>query len=115
MTKLLGSLLHEERLRKLHHCVPVFKEWLLRWRFPFHKESYGKVRSDACKLCLGRFQLDTGGKLFTMRIISHWSNLSIMREAVDSPTLNTTIQLARVMRHLIQTVLLPAKIGPEDP
>lgn len=56
MSKLLGSLSHEKRLRKPYHRVPILKEWLLRrWRCPFHKESYKKVRSDLCKLCLGRF------------------------------------------------------------
>lgn len=111
MSKLLGSLSHEERLRKPYNCVPILKEWLLRsWRLHFHKE---------CKLCVqvmpGKMQLDTRGKLFPMRMISHWNNLSIMWEVVDFPTLDSTIQLAKMMNHLIQTVLLPAKIGPNDP
>ncbi|KFQ10509.1 hypothetical protein N330_13581, partial [Leptosomus discolor] len=44
--------------------------------------------------------LDTKGKFFTMRIISHWNNLP--REAVDSPTFVTfKIQKDKVLGHLV--------------
>lgn len=126
MAKLLGSLSCEERLRKLHlsslekrrlgtpyHLVPVFKGWRLRRRrCPVHKESYGKVRSDVCKLHLGRFQLDGRGKLCTMRAIGIISPLCGKWWIPQHWTLK--IQLDRVMGHLIQTMHLPAKTGPDD-
>ncbi|KFQ15499.1 hypothetical protein N330_04857, partial [Leptosomus discolor] len=44
--------------------------------------------------------LDTRGKFFTRRTISHWNYLP--REVVDSPVLDTfKIQLDRVLGHLI--------------
>ena len=65
----------------------------------FTRSHMEKTRSNGYKLLLGRFQLDTGGKLFTMKTISHWNNLP--REVVDLPTLDTfKIQMARVLGHL---------------
>jgi len=59
-----------------------------------------KMRGKGCKLLLGRFQMDTRGKFFTRRAISHRNKLS--REVVDSPALGTSkIQLDRVLGHLV--------------
>ncbi|KAK4827888.1 hypothetical protein QYF61_022311 [Mycteria americana] len=53
----------------------------------FTRSHMEKTRGNRYKLLPGRFQLDTRGKLFTMRTISHWNNLP--REVVYSPTLDT--------------------------
>jgi len=58
------------------------------------------TRSNGYELLLGRFQLDTRGKFFTVRTISHWNNL--LSEVVDSPALgNSTIWLGKVLGHLV--------------
>jgi len=58
------------------------------------------TRDNVYKLILGRLQLDTRGKFLTMRMISHWNNLTW--ELVDSPTMDTfKIQLNRVLGHLV--------------
>ncbi|KAK4815528.1 hypothetical protein QYF61_003220 [Mycteria americana] len=58
-----------------------------------HRE---KTRGNGYKLLPGRFRLDTGGKFFTMRTISHWNYLP--REVVDSPILDAfKIWLDRVL------------------
>ncbi|PKU34263.1 rna-directed dna polymerase from mobile element jockey-like [Limosa lapponica baueri] len=80
MIKGLGSLPYEERLRELG-------------LFSLEKR---RLKGDLTT----RFQLDTRGKFFTMRTISHWNNLP--REVVDSPTLDTfKIWLDRVLGHLV--------------
>lgn len=59
-----------------------------------------KTRGNDYKLLMGMFQLDTRGKFFTMRTISHWNNLP--RELEDSPTLDAfKIQLDRVLGHVV--------------
>lgn len=51
-----------------------------------------KTKGNGYKSLLGKFQLNTGVKCFTIRKISHWSNLP--KEVVDSPKLgNFKIQL----------------------
>ena len=66
----------------------------------FTRSHMEKTRGNGYKLCLGRFQLDTRGRFFTMRTISHWNNLP--REVVDSPTLHTfKILLDMVLGHLV--------------
>ncbi|KAK4828431.1 hypothetical protein QYF61_026588 [Mycteria americana] len=65
----------------------------------FTRSHMEKMRGNGYKLLLGRFQLDTKGRFFTMRTTSHGNNLP--REVVDSPTLDTSkIQLDRVLGHL---------------
>ncbi|KAK4823664.1 hypothetical protein QYF61_005016 [Mycteria americana] len=123
MIKGLRSLPYDERLRELG----LFSLEKRRLRgdlitvFQYLKGSYKedgaslftsshmeKTRSNGYKLLLGRFQLDTRGKFFTVRTISHWNNLP--REVVDSPTLEAfRIRLDRVLGHLVFTVLLPRK------
>ena len=115
MIKGLGSLPHEERLRELG-LFSLEKRRLrgdLITMFQYLKGGYKedgdslftrshmeKTRGNGYKLLLGRFRLDTRGKFFTMRTISHWNNLP--REVVDSPTLDTfKIQLDRVLGHLV--------------
>ena len=44
-------------------------------------------RVNGYKLFLGSLQLDTRGRFFTMRTITHWNDL--LREVVDSPILDT--------------------------
>ncbi|GAB0187282.1 hypothetical protein GRJ2_001193500 [Grus japonensis] len=129
MMKGLGSLPYEERLRELS-LFSLEKRRLrgdLITMFQYLKSGYKedgdslltrrhmeKTRGNGYKLLLGRFQLDTRRKFFTMRIISHWNNLP--REATDSPAVDTLkIWLDRVLGHLVWTVLLPRKVGPDDP
>lgn len=57
-----------------------------------------KMRCNAYSLLLGRLQLGTRGKFFTIRANRHWNNLS--REVGDSPTLVIfDIQLDSVLAH----------------
>ncbi|PKU40764.1 hypothetical protein llap_8936 [Limosa lapponica baueri] len=125
----LGSLWYEERLRELD----LFSLEKRRVRgdlstvFQYLKGGYKedgdclftrshreKTRGNSSKLLQGRFRLDTRGQLFTMRTISYWNNL--LREVVDSPTLDTfEIELDRMLGHLVWTMLLPRKVGPDDP
>jgi len=73
-----------------------------------------KMSSNGYKLLLGRFRLDTRGKFFRVRMISHWNHLP--SKEVDSSALDTfQIQLDRVLGHLVLAVLLPRKVGPDDP
>jgi len=66
----------------------------------FTRSHVVKARGNGYKLLLGRFQLDTRRKFFTMRTISHWNNLP--RKVVDSPVLDTSrIWLDRVLGHLV--------------
>lgn len=59
-----------------------------------------KMRCNVYNLILGRLQLDTRGKFFTIRAISHWNNLP--GEVGDSPTLDMfDIQLDRVLAHSV--------------
>ncbi|KAK4830388.1 hypothetical protein QYF61_010899 [Mycteria americana] len=115
MIKGLGSLPYEERLRE--PCSFNLEKRRLRGdlvtMFQYLKggyKEYGdslftrshmeKTRGNGYKLLLGKFQLDTRGRFFTMRIICYWNNLP--REVVDSPTLDTSkIQLDRVLGHLV--------------
>lgn len=58
------------------------------------------TKGNGYKSLLGRFQLDTGIKCFTIRKISHWNNHP--KVVVDSPTLdNFKIQLDKVLGHLV--------------
>lgn len=58
------------------------------------------MRANGFRLLLRKFQLDTRGKFFTLRTVSHWNNLP--REVVDTPTLDSfKIWLDRVLRHLV--------------
>ena len=67
---------------------------LFTWR---HME---KTRGNGHKLLLGRFRLDTRGKFFTVRAVSHWNNLP--REVVDSAMLDTfKSRLDRVLSRLV--------------
>ncbi|KAK4815856.1 hypothetical protein QYF61_009024 [Mycteria americana] len=89
MIKGLGSLLNEERLREL--CLFSLEKRRLRGdlitMFQYLKGGYKedgeslftrshmeKMKGKGYKLLLGRFRLDTRGKFFTMRTISHWNN-----------------------------------------
>ena len=66
----------------------------------FTRSHLEKMRRDGYKLLLGTFQLDTRGKFFTVRTVSHWNDFC--REVVDSQTLDTfKIQLDRVLGHLV--------------
>jgi len=59
-----------------------------------------KMRDNGYKSPLRRFQLDTRGKFFTMRAISHWNNLP--KEQVYFPKLHTfKIWLDIVLGHLV--------------
>lgn len=81
----------------LSPCSSIQRMLQRRWRLCFHKESHRKDELD--KLFLGRFQLDTRGKLFIVKTISNWNHL--LREVVDSSTLDTyKIKLDRVLVHL---------------
>lgn len=72
-----------------------------------------KTKGDEYKLQLQRFQLDTRGIFFT-RITNHWNNLP--KKVVDFPTLDTyKISLGRVLNHLVWMMLLPRKVGPDNP
>ena len=111
----LGSLPYEERLRE--QGLFSLKKRRLRGdlitMFQFLKGGYKedgdslftrshmeKMRGNWYKLVLGKFQLDTRGKVFIMRSTSHCNNHP--REAVDSPTLDTfKIQLDRMLGHLV--------------
>ncbi|GAB0186012.1 hypothetical protein GRJ2_001066500 [Grus japonensis] len=101
MIKGLGSLPYEERLRELglFSLEEGLREDLITM-FQYLKGGYKeegdslftrshmeKTRGNGCKLLLGRFRLDTRGKFFPLRTISHWNNLP--REVVDSPALDT--------------------------
>ena len=66
----------------------------------FTRSHEEKRRGNGYRLLLGRFRLGTRGRLFTMRIISHWN--SLRREEVDSTTWGTfKIWLDRVLGHLV--------------
>ena len=115
MIKGLGSLLCEERLRKLglfsleksrlrgdlitmcRYLKGGYKE---DGQFLFTGSHMEKMRGHGYKLLLGRFQLNTRGQFFTMRTISCWNKL--LREGVGSPTLDTfKIWLERMLGHLV--------------
>ncbi|KAK4816157.1 hypothetical protein QYF61_011539 [Mycteria americana] len=116
MIKGLGSLLYEEKLRELGlfslekrrlrgDIITMFQYLKGGYKEDgdslFTRSHMEKTRGNGNgKLLLGRFQLDTRGKFFTMRTISHWNNLP--REVVNSPTLDIfKIQLDRVLGHLV--------------
>ncbi|PKU32063.1 hypothetical protein llap_17634 [Limosa lapponica baueri] len=117
MIKELGSLPYEERLRELH-LFSLEKRRLrgdLITMFQYLKKEDGdslftrshmeKMRANGYRLLQGRFQLDTGGKIFTMRTISHWNNLP--REVVDSSTLDTSkIRLDRVLGSVFSPIAI---------
>lgn len=66
----------------------------------FIRSHMENMRVNGYKVLLGKFQLETKGKFFTMRITRHWNNLP--REVVDSPALaRCKIQLGRVLGHLV--------------
>jgi len=66
----------------------------------FTRSHTEKMRGNGYKLLLRIFQLDTRGKVFTVRTISCWNNLT--REAVDSPALDTfKVRLNRVLGNLV--------------
>jgi len=115
MSKGLGSLPYEERLRELGLFSPQKRRLRgdLITMFQYLKGGYkecgdslftrshmGKMRDNGYKLLVRRFRLDARGKLFTMRNISCWNNLP--REVVNSPTLDTfKIWLDTVLGHLV--------------
>lgn len=67
----------------------------------FTKSHMEKMRANAYELLLGRLQLVTRGKFFT---INHWNELP--RKVVDSPTLDiVNIQLGRGLGNLILTTI----------
>ncbi|KAM9649111.1 uncharacterized protein ACIBXB_011590 [Morphnus guianensis] len=115
MIKGLGSLPYEERLterglfslekRRLRGDLITMFQYLKGGYKEdgdslFTRSHMEKTLGNGYKLLLRRFQLDTRGRFFTMRTISHWNNLP--REVVDSPTLDTfKIQLDRVLGHLV--------------
>ncbi|PKU48493.1 hypothetical protein llap_1234 [Limosa lapponica baueri] len=129
MIKGLGKLPCKERLRELgsfslekrrlkghlyHHVEYLKGGYEEDEDSLFTRSHMEKRRGNGYELLLGRFQLDTSGKFFTMRTTSHWNNLP--REVVDSLSLDTfKIQLDRVLAHLVYTVLLPRKVGADDP
>ncbi|KAK4812701.1 hypothetical protein QYF61_013726 [Mycteria americana] len=89
MSKGLGSLLCESRLRQLGlfslekrlrgHLIIVFQYLKGGYKKDgdslFTRSHVEKTRSNGYKLLLGRFQLDTRGQFFTVRTTSHWNNL----------------------------------------
>ncbi|GAB0182054.1 hypothetical protein GRJ2_000670700 [Grus japonensis] len=110
MIKGLGSLPYEERLRELdlfslgkrrlrRDLVTVF--WYLKGDYKENRDSlFTRSHMENMRGNGRKFLLDTRGKFFTMRTISHWNNLP--REVVDSPTWDTfKIQLDRVLGHLV--------------
>ncbi|GAB0185824.1 hypothetical protein GRJ2_001047700 [Grus japonensis] len=115
MIKGLGSLPYEESLQELGSfslekrrlrsvLITIFQYLKGGYKEDgdslFIRSHVEKTRGSGCKLLLGRFQLDSRGKFFTMRTISHWNNLP--REVVDSPTLDTfKIWLDGVLGHLV--------------
>ncbi|GAB0186083.1 hypothetical protein GRJ2_001073600 [Grus japonensis] len=115
MIKGLGSLPYKERLREQLGLFSLEKRRLkgdLITMFQYLKGGYKDgdslftrihmetMKGNGCKLLLGRFRLDTRGKFFPMRTISHWNNLP--REVVDSPTLDSfNIWLDGVLGHLV--------------
>lgn len=97
---------------------PYFSIWRVatkKMETPFLQrvtwESHGKDKG--YKLFLGKFLLVTGRKHFTIRTNSNWNN--VPRGALDSPMSDiSTVQLDRVLGHLLWTVLSPRKVGPDD-
>lgn len=77
----LGSLTWEGRQgehgkRRLRGDLITTSQYLrggYQERCPFNKQSHGKIMGNGYKLLMGGFQLDTRGKRFTPRTISHWS------------------------------------------
>lgn len=73
-----------------------------------------KTKCDGYKLLLGRFQLESRRLFFTMRTVRDLNNL--LREAVDSPTLDSfKAQLDRVLGDFMQTRLPPRNTRLDDP
>jgi len=111
----LGSLPYEETLGELGLCslekrrlrgdlTAMFQNLKGGYKEDgdslFTRSPMEKTRSNGYKLLLWRFRLDTRGKFFTMRTLSHCNDLP--REVVDSPTLDTfKIQLDRVLGDLV--------------
>jgi len=102
MMKELGSLPCEERLRELglfslekrrlrENIINIYQYLKGGYKEDrdslFARSHMEKMRGNGYKLLLGRFELDTRGKIFTVRAISSWNNLP--REVVDSLTLDT--------------------------
>ena len=66
----------------------------------FTRSHMEMMRGSGYKLLVETFQVDTRGKFFTKRTITHWNNLP--KEVMDSPTLDTfRIRLDRVLGHLV--------------
>jgi len=53
----------------------------------FSKACCERTRSNGLKLREGRFRLDRGKKIFTVRVVKHWNMLPI--EVVEAPSLET--------------------------
>ena len=59
-----------------------------------------RTRGNIYKLKEGRFKLDIRKKLFTMRVIRHWSRLP--KEAMDTPSLKVfKVRLNGALNNLI--------------
>lgn len=72
------------------------------------------MRGEGYKSLLGRFQLDTRGKFFSLRAISHWNNIS--QGSGGFLTLHIfVILLDKVLGHLVRIMLFPGNIGQDDP
>ena len=125
MTRRLKHLLYEDRLRELGLFSLQEKAQRRPYRsLPVPERAYGKAgkglfkracsnrtRGNGFKLEEGRFRLDIGKKLFTVRLVRHWNRLS--SKVVDGPSLEAfKARLDGALSNLVQLeVSLPIAGG----